>query len=81
MPGKRRRGRPKRSWLDSIRNDLSERELHVRGGRARPGEMEASHKTHRPHIIVGKDEDEEEEEEGGGGGRKEHTYYVCECLT
>ena len=27
VPGKRRRGRPKRRWLDSIRNDLSEREL------------------------------------------------------
>ena len=24
VPGKRRRGRPKRRWLDSIRNDLSE---------------------------------------------------------
>ena len=24
--------------------------------------MEASHKTHRPHIKVGKDEEEEEEE-------------------
>ena len=27
VPGKRRRGRPKQRWLDSIRNDLSEREL------------------------------------------------------
>ena len=27
VPGRRRRGRPKRRWLDSIRNDLSEREL------------------------------------------------------
>ena len=27
VPGKRRRGRPKRWWLDNIRNDLSEREL------------------------------------------------------
>ena len=27
VPGKRRRGRPKRRWLDSIRNDLSERRL------------------------------------------------------
>ena len=26
VPGKRMRGRPKRRWLDSIRNDLSERE-------------------------------------------------------
>ena len=27
VPGKRRRGRPKRRWLDKIRNDLSEKEL------------------------------------------------------
>ena len=27
LPGKRRRGRPKRMWLDNIRNDLSEKEL------------------------------------------------------
>ena len=27
VTGKRRRGRPKRRWLDNIRNDLSEREL------------------------------------------------------
>ena len=27
VPGKRMRGRPNRRWLDSIRNDLSEREL------------------------------------------------------
>ena len=27
VPGKRKRGRPKRRWLDNIKNDLSEREL------------------------------------------------------
>ena len=27
VPGKRRRGRPNRWWLDNIRNDLSEGEL------------------------------------------------------
>ena len=27
VPWKRRRGSPKRKWLDNIRNDLSEREL------------------------------------------------------
>ena len=27
VPGKRRRGRPKRRWLDNIKNDLSQREL------------------------------------------------------
>ena len=29
VPGKRRRGRPKRRWLDNINNDLSARELSV----------------------------------------------------
>ena len=33
--GKRRRGRPKRRWLDSIRNDLSERELSRDGAQYR----------------------------------------------
>ena len=27
MPGKIRRGRPKRRWLDNTKNDLSEREI------------------------------------------------------
>ena len=27
MPGERRRGKPKRRWLDNIKNDLSEGEL------------------------------------------------------
>ena len=31
VPGKRKRGRPKRRWLDTIRNDLLQRES------ARPG--------------------------------------------
>ena len=52
VPGKRR---PKR-WLDNINNYLSEREL---SGPAAPEEAEASHKTHRPHIKVGKVEEEE----------------------
>ena len=56
VPGKRRRGRPKRRWLDSIRNDLSESP----GTTRKPGEMEASYKKHRPHIKVGKYEDEED---------------------
>ena len=36
VPGKRRRGRPKRRWLDSIRNDLSERELAVKNAQDWP---------------------------------------------
>ena len=43
----RRRGRPKRKWLDNTRNDLSERELSGDEARYR----EASHKKHRPHIC------------------------------
>ena len=36
MPGKRRRGRPKWRWLDSIRNDLSERGLSEEDAQDRP---------------------------------------------
>ena len=36
VPGKRRRGRPKRRWLDSIRNDLSEKELSGEDAQDRP---------------------------------------------
>ena len=53
VPGKRRRGRPKRMWLDNIKNDLSER--IVRGGSAIPSSLEAFHKKHQPHVKVGKD--------------------------
>ena len=35
VPGKRRRVRPKRRWLDSIGNDLSERELSREDGQDR----------------------------------------------
>ena len=36
VPGKRRRGRPKRRWLNSIRNNLSERELSEEDAQDRP---------------------------------------------
>ena len=36
VPGKRRRGRPKRRWLDSIRNDLSESGLSEEDAQDRP---------------------------------------------
>ena len=57
VPGKRRRGRPKRRWLEHQERLVGER--IVKGGR--PSSMEASHKTHRPHIKVGKDAEEEED--------------------
>ena len=36
VPGKRTKGRPKREWLDSIRNDLSERESSREDAQDRP---------------------------------------------
>ena len=36
VPGKIRRGRPKRRWLDSIRNDLSEKGLSGEDAQDRP---------------------------------------------
>ena len=36
VPGRRRRGRPKREWLDSTRNDLSGRELSREDAQDRP---------------------------------------------
>ena len=55
VPGKRRRGRPKRRWLDSIMNDFSEREL------AREDTQDRT-KWRRliRHIKVGKDAEQEE---------------------
>ena len=42
VQGKRRRGRPKRRWLDNIRNDLSEREL---SGEVAQGQVKWRHLT------------------------------------
>ena len=61
VSGKRRKGRPKRRWLDNITNDLSERERAVREASARPSSKEVSHGKHRPQIKVGKDAEEEEQ--------------------
>ena len=58
VPGKRRRGRPKRRSLDKIRNDLhdlSERERRER----KPGLNGRDHKKQRPKIKVAQDEEEE----------------------
>ena len=43
MPEKRRGGRPRQRSLDNIRTTRVVGKRLVRGGRARPGEMEASH--------------------------------------
>ena len=77
VPGKRRRGRPKRRWLDNIKNDLSERELS--GEEAQHRVQWRRLETHQPHIEVGKDAKEEEMyfdyfEDGL------HNYYYLRCF-
>ena len=59
VPGKRRRGRPKRRWLDSTRNDLSERGLSEEDAQDRPRWRRLTRHID-PHIKVGKDEEEED---------------------
>ena len=55
---RRRKGRPKRRWMDSINVDFGEKGL---SGRTRKSGqcMEATCQKHRPHIEVGKDAVEE----------------------
>ena len=53
MPGKRRRGRPKRRWLDSFWNDLSERELSGEDAQVRAKWRRLTRHID-PHIKVGK---------------------------
>ena len=38
--------------------------------------MEASHKTHRPHIKVGKDDEEEEEEDEEEEEEEEEEIWI-----
>ena len=59
MPGKRRRGRPKRWWLDNIKNDLSERELSGEDAQDRVQRRRLIRNID-PHVKVGKDAEEEE---------------------
>ena len=56
--GEKRRGRPKRRWLDSISNYLSERGLSEEDAQDRPRWRRLTRHMHRPHIKVGKDEEE-----------------------
>ena len=49
--GRRKRGRPKRRWLDKVKDDIKEKRLSG-GGSLRPCYMEAYVIVHRPHIKV-----------------------------
>ena len=49
VPAKRRRGRPKRRWLDGIMNDLSERELSGEEARKITFNGVVSYETSTPH--------------------------------
>ena len=58
--GKRRRARPKRRWLDNIKNDLSEKEL---SGKKAQDQVQWRRfiRNIDQHIKVGNDAEEEEE--------------------
>ena len=58
VPVKRRRGMPKRRWLDNIRNDLSERELSGEEAQGRVKWRRLIRNIDH-HIKSGKDVDEE----------------------
>ena len=60
VPEKRRR-RPKRRWLDNIKNYLSERELSGEEAQYRVQWRRLVRNSHRLHTKVGNDADEEEE--------------------
>ena len=51
---RRKRGSPKRRWLDKVRDD-NQREGIIRGGSVRPSYMEAyvMIQVHRPDMKVG----------------------------
>ena len=53
VEGRRKKGRPKRRWMDSVNVDLREKGL--------PGCVGETRHIHRPHIEVGKDAIEEED--------------------
>ena len=57
VPGKRRRGRSKRRWLDNIKNDLSEREMSGEEAQDRV-QWARLIRNIGPHIKVGKDAEE-----------------------
>ena len=50
--GRRKRGRPKRRWLDKVKDDIKEKGLSA-DDVIRPCYMEAYVIVHRPHIKVG----------------------------
>ena len=51
VPGKRTRRRPKRRWLDNIKNDLSERELSGEEARKTEFNGDVSYETSTPHKM------------------------------
>ena len=58
VPVENKEGKTETDVVVCIKNDLSGERI-VRGESAGPSSMEASHKTHRPHIQVGKGAEEE----------------------
>ena len=67
VQGRRRKGRLKQRWMDSVNVDVSEKGLPGGGGGGggedtKPGCVEATCHIHRPNIEVGKDAEEEEED-------------------
>ena len=52
VQGRRKKGRPKRRWLDRLRDGIKEKGLSG-GGSVRPCYMEAYVIIHRLHIKVG----------------------------
>ena len=60
VSGKRRRGRPKWTCLDNIRNDLLERELSGEETQDRVQWRRLKYETSTPPIKLGKDAEEED---------------------
>ena len=58
VPGKRRKGRPKRRWLHNITNDLSERELSGEEAKDRAKWKRLARNI--DHTKMGKDAEEED---------------------
>ena len=53
VQGRRKRGRPKRRWLDKAKDDIKEKGLSADEVYDHAGYVEACAIVHRPHIKVG----------------------------